>query len=322
MDPGRASSCRIVIRGGGEMGSGVAWRLRRCGFDVVITEVEHPLAVRRWVSFSEAIYEGSITVEGTTAHRVELPESTRIDELCRKGDIPILICPDPSEISALRSDVVVDAILAKRNTGTVQGMAKLVIGLGPGFVAGEDVDCVIETNRGSNLGRCIWSGSAEANTGLPGEVGGETVKRVLRAPVAGIVHQARDIGDILRAGEVVAYVDGSEVRSQLDGIVRGMLRDQTPVDQGVKIGDIDPRADIELCRRISDKALAIGGGVLEAVMTCKDGNYVPALSNCHPEERSDEGSAVRPRARRALTADPSSLQFRPVWGRRKARSSG
>lgn len=272
MDPGRASSCRIVIRGGGEMGSGVAWRLRRCGFDVIITEVSRPMAVRRWVAFSEAIYEGAHTIESITARRVNGYQPDVIDKLWRLGEIPILICPDPDELRKLKPDVIVDAILAKRNTGTMRGMASLVIGLGPGFTAGRDVDCVIETNRGPNLGRCIWDGSAEANTGLPGEVGGETVKRVLRAPVTGTVHATRSIGDTVKAGEIVAYVDGVEILSQLDGIVRGMLRDQTPVDQGVKIGDIDPRADIELCRRISDKALAIGGGVLEGVMSSKDGN--------------------------------------------------
>ena len=271
MDPGRASSCRIVVRGGGEMGSGVAWRLRRCGFDVVITEVEHPMAVRRWAAFSEAIYEGSMTFEGITAHRIDLSDSERLSELCQSGDIPILVCPDPSGIAVLRPEIVVDAILAKRNTGTCRGMAGLVIGLGPGFVAGSDVDCVIETNRGQNLGRCMWNGSAEANTGIPGELGGESIKRVLRAPTAGLIHPTRDLGDLVKAGESVASVNGVEVRAQIDGIVRGMLRDKTPVDQGVKIGDIDPRGDIELCRRISDKALAIAGGVLEAVVTHSGG---------------------------------------------------
>ncbi len=266
MPDNRSTTRRIVIRGGGEMGSGVAWRLRRCGFNVIIAETDQPAAVRRWVAFSEAIYEGSQTVEGITARRVSMSQSGLIQELCQTGEIPVLICPSPDDVQALNPHVVVDAILAKRNTGTQRGKARLVIGLGPGFTAGADIDCVIETNRGPNLGRCVWHGAAEANTGVPGVLAGETVKRVLRAPVAGPVDPVCAIGDIVRAGDLVARVRGVEIRSQLNGIVRGMLRQGTTVDAGVKIGDIDPRADRELCRRISDKALAIAGGVLEAVL--------------------------------------------------------
>ena len=249
------------------MGSGVAWRLRRCGFEVIIAETSQPTAVRRWVAFSEAIYEGSHTIEGITARRVDMSQSGLIDELCQRGEIPVLICPNPDDVRGLNPDVIVDAILAKRNTGTERGKARLVIGLGPGFTARGDVDCVIETNRGPDLGRCIWDGGAEANTGVPGLLAGETVKRVLRAPVTGPVEPVCAIGDIVKAADLVAHVRGVEIRSQLNGIVRGMLRQGTTVDAGVKIGDIDPRADRDLCSRISDKALAIAGGVLEAVLT-------------------------------------------------------
>jgi xanthine dehydrogenase accessory factor len=249
------------------MGSGVAWRLRRCGFDVIIAESSQPMAVRRWVAFSEAIYEGAHTIESIASWRVEALQLDLINDLCRKGEIPVLVCPGPEDIPALNPDVVIDAILAKRNTGTARGMARLVIGLGPGFTAGADVDCVIETNRGANLGRCIWDGAAEANTGIPGAQAGETVKRVLRAPVTGALEPLCSIGDLVKTGDPAARVAGVKVHSQLDGIVRGMLRQGTSVDQGVKIGDIDPRGDRKICRHISDKALAIAGGVLEAVLT-------------------------------------------------------
>jgi len=256
-------SNRVLIRGGGEMGSGVAWRLRRCGFDVIITEVERPMAVRRWVAFSEAIHEGAHQVEGIVARRAEPADAAA---LCRQGEIPVVVCPSPSELSQFAPDVIVDAILAKRNTGTVRGMAPRVIGLGPGFVAGQDVDCVVETNRGPNLGRCIWNGPAEANTGIPGLLAGVSARRVLRAPADGLIETVCQIGDLVKAHMPIARVSGIDVKTQIDGIVRGLLRENTPVAFGVKIGDIDPRGDAELCARISEKALAIAGGVLEGIL--------------------------------------------------------
>lgn len=260
-----ASTGRIVIRGGGEMGSGVAWRLARCGFSVVITEIAQPTAIRRWVCFSEAAYEREYTLEGVTAARVEAPD--RIGTVLSTGRIPLLILPDPSELSRLDPDIIVDAILAKRNTGIRRGMARRVIGLGPGFEAGGDVDCVIETNRGPQLGRCLWSGRAEADTGVPGVIAGESAGRVLRAPQDGTVAAVRNIGDRVREGEIVAQVGESEVPAKLGGVVRGLIRPGIQVMAGTKIGDIDPRGEVELCRRVSDKALAIAGGVLEAILT-------------------------------------------------------
>ena len=245
------------------MGSGVAWRLRRSGFDVVIAEIAQPMAVRRWVAFSEAIYEGMQTVEGITARRAEISEA---DAICCAGEIPVLECPSPGAFADLKPDVIVDAILAKKNTGTMRGMASRVIGLGPGFTAGDDVDCVIETNRGPNLGRCIWQGSAEPNTGIPGVLAGESKRRVLRSPAAGQLVVAKDIGELIKAHTVVARIAGIDIQSQLDGVVRGMLRDGTKVSSGTKIGDIDPRGDQDICRRISDKALAIAGGVMEGML--------------------------------------------------------
>lgn len=260
-----ATAGRIVIRGGGEMGSGVAWRLARCGFPVVITETAKPTAIRRWVCFSEAAYEREYTVEGVTAVRVEAPD--QIGAVLSAGRIPLLILPDPGELSRLDPDIIVDAILAKRNTGIRRGMARRVIGLGPGFEAGDDVDCVIETNRGPHLGRCLWSGCAEADTGVPGVIAGASADRVLRAPRDGSVAAVRNIGHRVREGEIVARLGDAEVPAALNGIVRGLIRPGSQVTAGMKIGDIDPRGEIELCRRISDKALAIAGGVLEAILT-------------------------------------------------------
>lgn len=255
---------RVLIRGGGEMGSGVAWRLRRCGFDVIITEVPHPMAVRRWVAFSEAVYNGSQTIEGIAARRASPREA---EAVCASGEIPVIICPLPSDLGQFHPDVIVDAILAKRNTGLVRGIAPREIALGPGFTAGDDVDCVIETNRGPNLGRCIWKGSAEPNTGIPGVLAGESARRVLRAPVDGKMELLHQIGDLVKAHSPIARVGGVIIECQIDGIVRGLLRDGTPVTAGVKAGDIDPRGDPELCARISEKALAIAGGVLEGILT-------------------------------------------------------
>jgi xanthine dehydrogenase accessory factor len=257
-------SKRILIRGGGEMGSGVAWRLRRCGFDVIIAETEQPTAVRRRVSFCEAVYDGTQTVEGITARLAELND---IDSICKRGEIPLLICPSPDALGSLNPDILIDAILAKRNTGVKRGMAPRVVGLGPGFTAGDDVDCVIETNHGPNLGRCIWQGTAEANTGVPCAQNGETFNRVLRAPADGTLEVLKDIGDLVEEGTSVARVNDIDIHAQVKGVIRGMLRPGLSVTKGMKLGDIDLRSDPEICHRIANKALAIAGGVLEAVLT-------------------------------------------------------
>lgn len=256
---------RIVVRGGGEMGSGTAWRLFHAGYHAIITETDAPTAIRRWVCFSEAVYEGRKEVEGVTA--VRCADAAKTDIALRDGFIPVVAAPELSQILPYRPDVIVDAILAKRGATTPRGSAARVIGLGPGFVAGGDVDCVVETNRGANLGRCIWQGSAEPNSGVPGLLGGETRKRVLRAPCDGTIEPLYEIGQTVRVGDIIARIGATPVISQLDGIVRGMMREGTNVTAGTKIGDVDPRTDIAICRRISDKSLAIAGGALEALLS-------------------------------------------------------
>jgi xanthine dehydrogenase accessory factor len=255
----------VVLRGAGDLGTGVAVRLWRAGFAVVALETAHPLAVRRTVSFSEAVFEGQAQVEEVVAVRVAAPEEALA--LLADDIVPVLVDPRGETIERLRPDVVVDAVLAKRNTGTHAEMARLVIGLGPGFTAGEDVHAVVETNRGPDLGRVYWRGTAQPNTGRPAEVLGHAEMRVLRAPADGEVISPKDIGNTVEAGEVIATVGGRSVCAAFPGVVRGILRSGTRVRAGVKIGDVDPRLDPTLCYRVSDKSLAIAGGVLEAVMT-------------------------------------------------------
>jgi xanthine dehydrogenase accessory factor len=227
-----------------------------------MTEISRPLVVRRKVAFAEAVHDGTVTVEGIKA-RLALTIDHAL-EMLDDRIIPVLVDPEADVVRILRPQVVIDARLAKRNLSTTIDEAPLVIGLGPGFVAGKDVHTVIETCRGHRLGRVICSGSAIPNTGSPGNVGGFTVERLLRAPVEGVVMTTRSIGDYVEKGEVVAIVENVPVRAQITGMVRGMIKEGVRVPQGTKIGDIDPRRDAEY-DTISDKALAVGGGVLEAV---------------------------------------------------------
>ena len=255
----------VVIRGGGDLGSGVAIRLWRCGFRVVILETDRPVAVRRTVSFAEAVYQGRTSVE-------EVPGClVNVEQIPGQGIdadfVPVVVNPDASLISALEPRAVVDAIMAKRNLGTSLTMAPTVIALGPGFTAGVDVHAVIETQRGPHLGRVIWEGGAAPDTGVPGEVAGKEYSRVLRAPASGSVRTLRAIADPVVEGDVVAEVGGLPVQSTLSGFVRGLVRDGLVVSAGMKIGDIDPRGDPSLCSLVSDKALAIAGGVLEAILS-------------------------------------------------------
>ncbi len=254
----------IVVKSGGDLGTGVAWRLHRCGFRVLVTETARPTVIRRAVAFASAVYEGTITVDGITARLVN--DDAEIMDAWSAGEVPVLVDPEGAVIQRLQPDVVVDAILAKRNTGTRITDAPIVVALGPGFAAGTDCHAVVETNRGHNLGRVLLEGSAEPNTGVPGTVGGESAKRVLRAPVDGVFRAARAIGDGVQTGDVVAYVDDVPVRSQLDGVVRGLLYDGTQVHTGMKSGDVDPRGIVSHCFTISDKALSVGGGVVEAIL--------------------------------------------------------
>jgi len=246
------------------MATGVAHRLFHSGFLVCLTEIPEPLAVRREVSFCEAIQEGEKTVEDVKAKRVE--DEAAIQQAWAEGLISILVDPQCRVRRKLNPDVIIDAILAKTNTGTRISDAPLIIGLGPGFRAGEDVHLVVETNRGHNLGRVIERGAAEPNTGVPGDIGGYTWERVLRAPCAGRFMGWKKIGDRVEKGEIVAKVETLPLHSEISGVLRGLLRDGASVEKDMKVGDVDPRAMREHCYTISDKARAIGGGVLEAIL--------------------------------------------------------
>jgi xanthine dehydrogenase accessory factor len=231
---------------------------------VCIIEAEIPQAIRREVSFSEAIYENTKTVEGITAQFISsLPE---VNQVWNSGRIPILIDPEAAINRDLIPDIIVDAVLAKRNLGTKITDAKLVIGIGPGFSAGKDVHAVIESNRGHNLGKVLLQGEAEPDTGIPGNIMGFSGERVLRAPMAGLLHTKKQIGDVVKADEIIAVIDSYQVKAKINGIVRGLLRNGSKVHESMKIGDIDPRGLKEYCYTISDKARAIAGGVLEAIL--------------------------------------------------------
>jgi xanthine dehydrogenase accessory factor len=230
-----------------------------------MTEIPHPLAVRREVAFSEAIYEGKKEVEGVRAEFISMLEE--IEPVWKKGNIPILVDADGKKTKHfLKPDVLVDAIMAKKNLGTQINDAPFVIGMGPGFTAGKDVHIVIETNRGHHLGKMILNGAAEPDTGIPGEIGGYTMERLLRTMKKGIFHPQKSIGDRINKGSVVAVVDDFPVVAKISGIVRGLLREGAEVKKGMKVGDIDPRGKKQSCFTISDKAGAIGGGVLEAIL--------------------------------------------------------
>jgi xanthine dehydrogenase accessory factor len=258
------NNLRVMIRGGGEMASGVAHRLFRSHLKVVMTEIPQPLSVRREVSFCEAIFLGEQSVEGVTARYVASPDE--VQSVWEEGMIPLLIDPEGVSRDLLKPAVIVDAILAKRNTGTHTGDASLVIGLGPGFWAGRDVDVVIETNRGHDLGKVIYDGPAEPDTGVPGAVGGVSAQRVLRAPRDGTFRPVKGIGAMVAEGAIVAWVEDEPVTTIISGVLRGLLREGTAVQKGLKAGDVDPRGRQENCFTISDKARAVGGGVLEAIL--------------------------------------------------------
>jgi xanthine dehydrogenase accessory factor len=256
---------RVVIRGAGDLATGVAARLWRAGFRLVLTELEQPLAIRRSVALSEAIYDGETRVEDLTARRVSSwPE---IEKAWAEGVIPVVVDATGRTLAMVKPQVVVDAILAKRNLGTQLRDAPLVIGLGPGFTAGVDVHAVVETNRGHYLGRVLWSGSAQPDTKVPGLVNEVGRERVIYAPVAGVFRHQQTIGAAVNPGEVVGWIDQTPVAAPIAGILRGLLHDGVRVEGATKIGDVDPRGVVDHCWTISDKALALGGGVLEAVLT-------------------------------------------------------
>lgn len=254
----------VVIRGAGDIATGIACRLAAAGCQLVLTEVAQPTTVRRTVAFSEAVRLGAATVEGVTCRLAATPAEAAA--LARAGTPAVLVDPAACCVAELRPDAVVDAILAKRNTGTRITDAPAVIAVGPGFAAGVDCHAVVETKRGHNLGRVIWEGSAAPNTGVPGVIAGHGADRVLRAPAAGLFEPLCAIGDTVRAGEVVAQVGGVPLSATIDGVLRGLLAPGVPVKPGMKAGDIDPRGVREHCFTVSDKARAVGGGVLEALL--------------------------------------------------------
>jgi xanthine dehydrogenase accessory factor len=255
----------ILLKGAGDLGTGVAWRLHKAGFPVIITELAQPLVVRRTVAFASAVYDGEIAVEGVTAWRAESFQDAR--RLLDDGIIPVLVDPETNAREFLAPQVLIDAVMAKRNTGTRLIDAPLVLALGPGFTPKIDCHAVIETQRGHNLGRVLWDRAAEPNSGTPGEIGGRSAERVLRAPCAGKISAVKKIGDLVIADEALARVGNCEVRASTDGVLRGLVHDGLIVQAGAKIGDVDPRAKRENCFTISDKSLAIGGGALEAVLS-------------------------------------------------------
>ncbi len=253
----------VILRGGGDLATGVALRLHRAGFPVIVCELAHPLTVRRTVALSAAVAGGSVVVEGVVAQRVEtLAEAV---STCCTGIVPVLVSPTLLSAAVVPRSVVVDARLAKRSLDTTLTDAPLVVGLGPGFTVGDQCHAVVETQRGARLGRVLWTGSAEPDSRVPGEVGGRGSERVLRAPVAGAVHWTVHIGDRVVPGPI-GHVADRVVDAPFAGLVRGLIADGTTVPVGMKIGDIDPRTDV-VVDEVSDKALAIGGGVLEAVLT-------------------------------------------------------
>ena len=268
----------IICRGGGDLATGIVHRLFRAGFPVLVLETDSPAAIRRQVSFSEAVYDGTATVEGVTAERIASANRASVNHVLEEGRVPLLVDPEGSSIPLLKPDIVVDAIIAKKNLGTYKEMAPLVIGIGPGFVAGEDVHLVVESMRGHNLARIFTTGSALPNTGIPGNIGGFTKERVLHAEAAGYMKNIRQIGDIVEKGEEIARIyekmteDGTfsgsyvSVEASISGIIRGLIREGYHFQKGFKIADIDPReSELANCFTISDKARSIGGSVLEAV---------------------------------------------------------
>ena len=300
----------IICRGAGDLATGIIHRLHRAGHRVIALETDYPAAIRRQVSFCEAVYDGSAAVEGVTARLVpaladaetdtetysgindtpaahivsEKWDSSAIEAVLEAGEVPLLIDPKGESIALLKPDVVVDAIIAKKNLGTTINMAPLVIGVGPGFTAGRDVHLVIESMRGHNLARIITDGMAQPNTGVPGNIAGFTSERVIHAPAAGYIHDVRKIGDIVQKGDEIAriYPDKESydnalseyvpVNATITGIIRGLIREGYYFRKGFKIADIDPReSELTNCFTISDKARSIAGSVLEAVSAFEHG---------------------------------------------------
>lgn len=260
---------KVIVRGGGDVASGTIQKLFRCGFKVLVLETEKPTCIRRNVAFSEAVYDGKTVVEGIKA--VLVKDEREIINAWENSFIPVAVDKEGKLIDIIKPYAVIDAILAKKNLGTNINMAPITVALGPGFNAGKDVNVVIETMRGHNLGRLIFNGFAQENTGLPGLIGGYTKARVIYSHCAGIIKNIKKIGDIVEKDEVIAQIGSEEIKAEISGILRGIIRNGTDVCKGLKIADVDPRIEeVENYNSISDKARCIGGGVLEAILLLKN----------------------------------------------------
>ncbi len=257
----------VVVKGGGDLGTGVAHRLHAAGYRIVVLEVERPMAVRRAVAFASAVTDGSVEVEDVQARRVSL---RGLQELVSGGDwpewVPVMVDPDGAAVETLGADAVVDARMAKVNLGTRRSDAAVTIALGPGFVAGSDVDFVVETARGHALGRLIADGTAEPDTGVPGEIAGQSSERLIRSPADGRFEPVRSIGDIVTRGDVVGRVAGAKAVALTSGLLRGLVAAGVTLNKGQKMGDVDPRGASVDYRAISDKARSVGGAVLEGLL--------------------------------------------------------
>ena len=259
----------IIVRGGGDLATGTIYKLYQCGFPVLVLEVPRPSAIRRNAAFSEAVYEGKQTVEDVSCYLAE--SIADAERLLTEGKLTMLVDPKGEAITWLKPLAVVDAILAKKNLGTNRSMAPITVALGPGFEAGCDVDAVVETQRGHNLGRVLWQGKAAPNTGIPGIIGGYGKERVIYSPAAGILRNVCRITDTVKKGQIIAVIETDTekipVIATLDGLLRGLIRDGYPVSKGFKIADIDPRIEeYNNCFTISDKSRCIAGGVVEAIL--------------------------------------------------------
>lgn len=256
----------VLVRGAGDLATGIIQKFFRAGIGVVALESPQPTSIRRTVALSEAVYAGTSQVEDIRCQKISSPQE--VNACLQNGVVPLMVDPQGDCIPLLRPTCIVDAILAKRNLGTHRGMAPITIALGPGFVAGQDVDdvdAVIETMRGHNLGRLILNGSALANTGIPGEIGGKSAQRVIHAPAAGQVRHCKQIGDIVQQGDILFYVDETPAPAPFTGLLRGLIRQGLSIPKGLKAADIDPRTDIDVYT-ISDKARCLGGATLEAYL--------------------------------------------------------
>lgn len=258
----------VAVRGGGEIGTAIAHKLQRSGFKVFIIEDDTPISIRRTVAYAQAVFDGEMTVQGVKGVRVDQAEE--IFQAWEKRTIPIIVDSKCNILREIPVDILVDAIMARKNTGTHRNMAAITIATGPGFVAGQDVDIVIETKKGHDQGRLIFEGAAEPETAIPGESEGVDANKVFNSPVDGIVRHQIEIGDMVHKGQVLLDVEGIMVHAQISGIVRGVIRNGSSVWKGLKILEIDSDVSLEQCYRLSQRSRDVAGGVLEAVMFMKN----------------------------------------------------